>query len=157
MRTLIPFILLAFPIAEIYLLFKLADQYGWWLLVYLVVIGYLGLQLIKGEKILMGPKMMQSLTQGGNPIRAMLGTARNMIAGVLLLIPGVITDAIAVVLLLIPVKGDTKTHQTDFGHQRQGTDESQPQYEHTAEGHVIEGEYEHVNDPKKDNQNKLGR
>lgn len=141
MRLLIPVILLAFPIAEIFVLVKLFHQYGWWVLLYLVVIGYLGLQLIKGEKVLMGPKMMQSLTAGGNPIRAMLSTARNMIAGVLLLIPGVITDVIAAVLLLIPVQGNSgKSQQTDFSRQQAPEpDAKQPQ-----DGDVIEGEYTHV-------------
>ena len=50
MRFLIPLILLAFPFAELYLLIQLGEAYGWWLLLYLVVIGYLGLQLIRGEK-----------------------------------------------------------------------------------------------------------
>ncbi len=104
MRFLIGLILLAFPIAELVLLIQLAQQYGWWLLLYLVVVGYLGLQLIRGEKQLISAKMMQSLTAGGNPIKAMLGSARNMVAGVLLLIPGVITDVIAAVLLLIPIQ-----------------------------------------------------
>jgi len=151
MRALLPFILLAFPFAEIYLLFKLSDQYGgWWVIFYLVVIGYLGLQLIKGEKILMGPKMMQSLTQGGNPIRAMLGTARNMIAGVLLLIPGVITDVFAVILLLIPVQGDSGKTGT-FGQSNQQDSTQQNPFEdkttrdtQSSDGDVIEGEYTHV-------------
>lgn len=150
MRLLIPVILLAFPIAEIFVLVKLFHQYGWLVLVYLVVIGYLGLQLIRGEKILMGPKMMQSLASGGNPIRAMLGTARNMIAGVLLLIPGVITDIIAAVLLLLPVKGSGQQNaqSADFS-----AGQSSTTRENTApqDGDVIEGEYTHV----QDKQNKL--
>jgi UPF0716 protein FxsA len=32
MRLFILLILLSFPIAEIYLLLELADEYGWWLL-----------------------------------------------------------------------------------------------------------------------------
>jgi UPF0716 protein FxsA len=63
----------------------------------------LGLQLIRDEKLLFSGRMMQSLNQGGNPMKAMFGSARNIIAGILLIIPGVITDLIAVVLLLIPV------------------------------------------------------
>ena len=97
-------LLLAFPIAEIWVLIALADAYGWGLLVYLVAIGWLGLRLIREEKQLFSARMMQNLTQGGNPLSAMFGSARNMLAGVLLLIPGVITDIIAVVLLLIPAK-----------------------------------------------------
>ena len=47
--------------------------------------------------------MMQSVTSGGNPIKTLLGSARNMVAGVLLIIPGVISDVLAVILLLIPL------------------------------------------------------
>jgi UPF0716 protein FxsA len=81
MRLFILLILLAFPIAEIYLLIELADEYGWWLLVYLVVITYLGLQLIKGEKQMMSAKMMQSMQAGGNPFKTIMGSARNLVAG----------------------------------------------------------------------------
>lgn len=104
MRFLLVLILLAFPIVELFLLVQLADRYGWWLLVYLVVVGYLGLQLFRGEKYLISAKMMHSLTSGGSPIQTIMGSARNMFAGVLLLIPGVMTDVIAVILLLMPVK-----------------------------------------------------
>ena len=38
MRVFIGLILLAFPIAEIWLLIELGQRYGWWLLFYLVTI-----------------------------------------------------------------------------------------------------------------------
>ncbi len=139
MRLLFTLILLAFPIAEIVLLIQLADAYGWWLLVYLVVIGYLGLQLIKGEKVLMAPRMMQSLA-GGNPVKALMGTARNMVAGVLLLIPGVISDAIAVILLLIPIEQSKPNTQADASN---GTYQNK-RYQQPANDDVIEGEFTHI-------------
>lgn len=139
MRLLFALILLAFPIAEIVVLIQLADAYGWWLLVYLVVIGYLGLQLIKGEKVLMAPRMMQSLA-GGNPVKALMGTARNMVAGLLLLIPGVISDAIAVILLLIPIE-QTKPNMQDGT--RSGTYRNK-RYQQSANDDVIEGEFTHI-------------
>ena len=46
MRLLLLFILLAFPIAEIWLLLDLAEAYGWWLGLYLVLVTYLGWRLI---------------------------------------------------------------------------------------------------------------
>lgn len=143
MRLLIALILLAFPIAEIVLLVKLADQYGWWLLVYLVVIGYLGLQLIRGEKVLMAPRMMQSLA-GGNPVKALLGTARNMVAGVLLLIPGVISDVIAVVLLLIPIEQNRAPDGTQTPPNTSGYRKTSNPYAQAANEDVIEGEYTHI-------------
>lgn len=102
MRILIGLILLAFPIAEIWLLVELGQQYGWWLLVYLLGIAWLGVRLIKDERSLFTGRMLQSMGAGNNPMKAAFGSARNIIAGVLLVLPGVITDMIAVILLLIP-------------------------------------------------------
>ncbi len=146
MRLLLVAILLAFPVAEIYLLFQLGDRYGGWLLLYLVVITYLGLQLIKGEKQMMSAKIMQSIQAGGNPFKAAIGAARNLFAGVLLVIPGVITDVIAAILLLIPIQqpkidANADSYQTyggGFEGSRRDAD-SQP-----ANDDIIEGECEEV-------------
>ena len=143
MRFLIFIILLAFPFAEVFVLVKLGQAYGWWLLVYLVAITYLGLQLIRGEKLLISAKMMQSLSAGGNPIKTMLGSARNMVAGVLLIIPGIITDAIAVILLLIPFSKQNGKPNLD-GTTNQHVPNQQPfNYKSTqaANDDVIEGEF----------------
>jgi UPF0716 protein FxsA len=102
MRFLIFAILLAFPFLEIAVLIELSQRYGWWVLVYLLTIGYLGLKLIRNEKDLIAARLFQQMGAGGNPLAAMFSTARNMFAGVLLLIPGVISDVIAVILLLLP-------------------------------------------------------
>jgi UPF0716 protein FxsA len=160
MRFLIFAILLAFPFAEIFLLVKLGHSYGWWLLVYLVVIGVLGLQLIRGEKLLISAKMMQSLSSGGNPIKTMLGSARNMVAGMLLMIPGVITDIVAVVLLLIPIRNskpnvnsttNNTTNNTTGHEQTEQTIFNQPGFKkskntNAANDDVIEGEYVEIKD-----------
>ena len=66
MRLILFLMLLAFPIAEIWILINLSHRYGWWVLLYLVVVGWLGLQLVREEKQLFSGKMMQSLMQGGN-------------------------------------------------------------------------------------------
>jgi UPF0716 protein FxsA len=95
-------ILLAFPTLEILVLIKLGNLYGSWLLVYLVLMAILGIRLIREEKQVMAGRFIQSISQGRTPLRAIFGTAKNVIAGILLIIPGVISDAIAVILLLIP-------------------------------------------------------
>jgi UPF0716 protein FxsA len=138
MRFLIALILLAFPFAEIFLLVDLAHKYGWWVLFYLVAIGFLGLQLIRGEKLLLSAKMMQSMTAGGNPIKTMLSSARNMVAGVLLVIPGIITDIIAVVLLLIPISKPSLAGATNA---QQPFEQPQYQRSKAANDDVIEGEF----------------
>ena len=156
MRFLIMLILLAFPFAEIFLLIQLGDEYGWWLLLYLVVIGYLGLQLIRGEKLLISAKMMQSLAAGDNPIKTMLGSARNMVAGVLLIIPGIITDIIALGLLFIPIKkpgkasaqNTTNASSQSFEQPYQTNKNFTQKQSKAANDDVIEGEYTEIKDDK---------
>ncbi len=152
MRFLVGLILLAFPIVEILLLVELAHRYGWWLLLYLVVMSYLGLQLIRGEKQLISAKMMQSLSAGGNPLKAMLGSARNMVAGVLLLIPGVMSDVIAAILLLIPIQQPKVNVEVNAEVNVSAAGGTQTNYESTykksnkpaANDDVIEGEFTEI-------------
>ena len=146
MRFLIGLILLAFPFAELFLLINLADRYGWWLLFYLVVIGYLGLQLIRGEKLLLTAKMMQSMAAGGNPVKTMLGSARNMVAGILFIIPGVITDIIGVILLLVPVSKQNPNPTTN--QYEQASQQPYQQKPRAANDDVIEGEFVEIKDDK---------
>jgi UPF0716 protein FxsA len=148
MRFLIVLILLAFPFAEIFLLVNLAHQYGWWLLFYLVVIGFLGLQLIRGEKLLLSAKMMQSISAGGNPIKTLLGSARNMVAGVLLIIPGVITDIIAVMLLLIPMSKPSTSNENPGSAANDQQHNSYKPNTKAANDDVIEGEYTKIDEDK---------
>jgi UPF0716 protein FxsA len=95
-------ILLAFPVLEIWLLVELGNRYGWWLIAYLALVALLGWRLLQDEKLLIHGRMAQILTQGGTPARVLFGSAKNMIAGVLLIIPGVMSDVLAVILLLMP-------------------------------------------------------
>ena len=135
MRFFVGLILLAFPIAEIWLLIELANQYGWLLLLYLVGIGWLGLRLIREEKASFSIRMMQNMAAGGNPAKAIFGSARNIIAGVLLMLPGVITDIIAVSLLLIPIK-NTQTLNS-----QPSNDQFRESPHQAANDDVIEGEF----------------
>ncbi|HSI42991.1 MAG TPA: FxsA family protein [Methylotenera sp.] len=116
MRFVILLALLALPVAEIWTLIILGDLYGWWVVLYLVAMIVLGLQLIRNEKHLFTARIMQSLAQNQHPVKAMFGSARNIIAGILLIIPGVITDIAAAILLLLPTQQpalSSKTYSQD--------------------------------------------
>jgi UPF0716 protein FxsA len=89
----------------------------------MVLVTYLGWRLLKEEKQLVFAKLMGALSQGGNPIAAMIGSARNLFVGILFIIPGVITDFFAIILLLIPIKNNSS------------------QNINPSEEDVIEGEY----------------
>lgn len=99
---LIVFILLGFPALEIFVLVKLAAILGWWLLLWLVLAAFAGWTLIQEEKLAMFGRLFSSL-QSGQPLGyAMLDSLRTLLAGVLLIFPGVVSDVLALLLLLLP-------------------------------------------------------
>ena len=103
MRLLFIFaILLAFPLLELWLLIKLASEYGWWVLAYLLIMVALGWRLIQDEKQLVFGRIAQALAMGGAPAKVMFGSAKNFLAGILLIFPGILSDILAVILLLLP-------------------------------------------------------
>lgn len=134
MRFIFLLSLLAFPIAEIWILISLMTEYGWWVVLYLIVIALLGLRMLRDEKMLFPGRMMQSLAQGANPVKAIFGSARTIIAAILLIIPGVLTDILAFILLLVPTQ-----------HSRQVPPAEQPRTapnsNQAANDDVIEGEF----------------
>ena len=134
LRFLILLLLLALPIAEIWLLISLADEYGWWLLVYLIAASVLGINMIVREKSLILSRLMQGMMQGGLVKSDIFSGAKNMIAGVLLIIPGVITDVIAVILLLMPTPTSQKSPKQRANKQAANDD-------------VIEGEFKREDEP----------
>ena len=99
------------PIFEIWGYFKLGAMYGWWYFLYILIVGFLGWKMIKEEKSQLLVKMMSSFQNAGSPIQMLFGTAKNMIAGGLFLFPGVFTDLLAVLILVVPTKN---THSNMF-------------------------------------------
>ena len=99
---LILFILLGFPALEIFVLAQLAGVVGWWLLVWLILAAFAGWTLIQEEKLAVFGRLFSAL-QSGQPLGyAMLDSLRTLFAGVLLIFPGVVSDVMALVLLLLP-------------------------------------------------------
>jgi UPF0716 protein FxsA len=96
-------ILLAFPLFELYLLVRLAAIYGWWLAFYLLFTATAGWLLIQEERLVVFGRLMRIMQSGHHPLVALLTSARKLLAGVLLILPGVLSDIIAVLLLLIPM------------------------------------------------------
>ena len=130
MRLLFLFaILLAFPVLELWILIELGGEYGWWLMAYLLLMIVLGWRLIQDEKQLAFGRMAETLVMGGTPGMALFGSAKNFLAGALLLIPGVISDVLAVILLLIPGGKGPRGRRPRQGKSRAANDD------------VIEGEY----------------
>jgi UPF0716 protein FxsA len=96
-------ILLAFPFIELYVLIRLASEYGWWLALYLLSTAVAGWLLIQEERLAVFGRLFQIVQTGQHPFVALLTSARKLLAGVLLIFPGVISDVFAILLLLIPM------------------------------------------------------
>lgn len=105
MKILWPFLLLALglPVLEAGLLIWLGARYGWgWLLLYLALSVLLGMALLRLERRLRGIRLLAILQSGGNPLAALYASGRMMLAGLLFILPGVISDLAALLLLLLP-------------------------------------------------------
>ena len=96
------FVMLGFPVLEIYTMIQVADVIGWWLLVWLILSMLLGRALIKEESMAVFGRMAMALQSGQSPFTAIWHSGRNILAGVLLIFPGVLSDVIALVLLVWP-------------------------------------------------------
>ncbi len=93
---------LSFPVLEALGIFWIAQAIGWWVLVWLAVAGMAGLMLIRFERTAWSLRLLSTLRSGEPLGVSLFASGRVLIAGVLLLFPGIISDIIAVIWLLLP-------------------------------------------------------
>ncbi|MDC0542404.1 FxsA family protein [Methylophilaceae bacterium] len=136
MRKMIIIFLILLPGLELAGIIYFFNLYGWWFLLYLISIAILGYQLIKEEKANALSKLTGLMSKGGNPAEAIMGSAKNFLAGILFLFPGVITDVFG--LLILFKSGNGLSSQQGDKH-KSSDDKAQD---------VIEGEF-HREDKEK--------
>jgi UPF0716 protein FxsA len=102
MRLFLLVILLGFPALEFWLLFRLAETHGWWVLAWVVLAACLGFALIREARFALVARLAAALADGRFSITALVDNARTVVAGLFLIFPGVISDFIALALLLLP-------------------------------------------------------
>ena len=102
MRLLLMVILLGFPLLEVVVLVRLSETLGWWILAWVVLAACAGMALIKEARFAMLARLASGLAQGSFSIVALTDSARTVLAGLLLIFPGVVSDLIAITLLLLP-------------------------------------------------------
>ena len=102
MRFLLLAILLGFPLLEILLLARLAETHGWWVLAWVVLAAIAGVALLKEARFALVARVGAALAAGQFSIAAFVDSARTVLAGLLLIFPGVISDFLALTLLLLP-------------------------------------------------------
>lgn len=107
MRYLIISILIGFPLAEGVVLYRLAAGPGGhagWVFAWLVFAAIAGIVLIKQARFSLIARLAGALSQGQFSLAAFIDSFRTVLAGLLLIFPGVISDVMALILLLIPVR-----------------------------------------------------
>ena len=102
MRFLLIGILLGFPLLEILVLVRLGESLGWWILAWVVLAACAGMALIKEARFALLARLAAGFAQGRFSIAAVTDSARTVIAGLFLIFPGVVSDLIALTLLLLP-------------------------------------------------------
>lgn len=96
-------ILLAFPVLEIFTLVQLGDRFGWWVLAWVLFTALWGILLIREAGMSAPLRLLAALQSGRNLGASLWYGFVPVAAGLLLVFPGVISDALAVLLLLAPL------------------------------------------------------
>jgi UPF0716 protein FxsA len=118
MRLLLIAILLGFPLLEAVVLVRLSQTLGWWVLAWVVLSACAGMALIKEARFALVAQLAAGLADGQFSITALTHSARTVLAGLLLIFPGVVSDLIAITLLLLPgprVAGEAVTRRDPGG------------------------------------------
>jgi UPF0716 protein FxsA len=102
MRLVLVAILLGFPLLEAVVIVRLAESLGWWVLAWVVLAACVGAALIKEARFAMLARLGAAFTQGRFSIVALTDSVRTVVAGLFLIFPGVVSDLIALTLLLLP-------------------------------------------------------
>jgi UPF0716 protein FxsA len=108
-------ILLGFPVLEIFTLVQLAGVIGWWLLLWLLFAALAGWLLLRDAGFAAPARLLASLQSGQSLGASLWYGFVPFIAGILLIFPGVISDVIALVLLLLspPTRRKAPPYQED--------------------------------------------
>lgn len=95
----------ALPLLDLWVLLQLGRALGFWSAVALVLAtGFAGAWLAKAEGFRVVREWQRAVAEGRMPAEGVLSGALVLAGGLLLVTPGVITDAIGLVLLLPPTR-----------------------------------------------------
>ena len=93
------------PLLELWLLFQLSGRFGFWTTIAVVLAtGMVGAALARWQGWQAMQRIRSEMSHGILPAQAMGDGVMILVAGVLLITPGVITDALGLALLVPPVR-----------------------------------------------------
>ena len=105
LRRFWPSLLFLIPLLEILVLIRLGGVIGFWSTIWLLLLaGFAGAMLLSKARITMWERLAASVALGNPPTKELARGVLYLVAGVLLIFPGVLTDIAALLLFLPPVK-----------------------------------------------------
>ncbi len=119
-------ILLGFPAADLYATLRFAQWTGVPVWIWLSISVVSGLLLLRNERTVFRTNVLAALHGEQSLLRGVVDSGRKVLAGLFLLLPGVVSDLIAVALLMLPIN---TSHPATVGRSSFGRRES------------LEGEY----------------
>ncbi|NOY29824.1 MAG: FxsA family protein [Planctomycetes bacterium] len=136
------------PLVELWLLFQLSGMFGFWTTIFVVLAtGALGAVLARWQGWRALHRVQTEMRQGMLPTEALGDGALILVAGVLLITPGVLTDVLGLSLLVPPLRFGirkgiqlwlAKHVQIQTNSNWQGPREVYPEDSNVVEGRVVD-------------------
>ena len=102
MRFLLVALLIGFPVLEATLLLKLAEHNLWFTVAWVAFGVIAGVALIKNARFALMARLGEALASGQFSLAAFIDSFRAVIAGLLFIFPGVVSDLAALLVLMLP-------------------------------------------------------
>ena len=111
MRFVMLAIVLTFPVVDLLVTARFARWSGVPLWMWLTGSALAGLWVLANERVQFRARALASF-RGDSLLRGLLDSGRRVLAGVLLIVPGILTDLLALLLLMLPIN-----QRSEFGAQ----------------------------------------
>jgi len=145
MRLAVLFAILAFPILEIALLIKAGQQIGFLgVFVLILATGTLGVWAIRQHGLAAARRMAEAAEHGEPPEANLVDGALVVLAGMLLVAPGLITDTLGLLLLIPPIRWAVAAWSTRSLFPMEAHGPATPRA--PGDGPIIEGEFERLDE-----------
>jgi UPF0716 protein FxsA len=116
MRFVVLLIVLSFPVLDVLVTLRFARWTGIPALAWFVASALAGVVLLRSERTAFRAKTLAAL-RGDRPLlRGLLDSGRKVVAALLLILPGIVSDLMALLLLLLPINmGPLATQSIGLG------------------------------------------
>ena len=103
MRFLMLGIVMLFPLVDLFVTARFARWSGVPMWMWLTGSAIAGLWVLTNERGQFRDRTLAAFRGDQSLLRGLLDSSRRVVAGMLLIVPGILTDAIALVLLMLPI------------------------------------------------------